>query len=235
MTIHLPFNSKTPGGAIRATIQQLLKTGLGLLWSDTLGDWTTAATTFNDRTFPVVEQDVGDNAIAYYGQAVFDNESFTGTIIKGYHDTAALPVANILLYSEIGYVRRGEEIDFVIADDRANMDVSQIFTFQVSKRTDGTYAAPAGKEITISPLDDIDFTYDLPKLFPSGTFISQINTVEVSPTGTLVIDKVGPQGLYPILSTSGGQVAGTDYTVSCVALLNTAVQVKCQGILRCVT
>ena len=229
MAIHFLYNSITPGGAVRASLQQLTESGLGDLWSDVLTAWTTPVTAFNDRTYPVTEQTVGETAIAYYGQAVFDNETFTGTIIKGYHDTAA---GNVLLFSEVGYVRRGQEIDFTIADDRANMDVSQIFTFKVSKRSDGTYAAT--NEITLSTLDDVDFTFDLPSLFPAGTYIATISTVDVSPSGTLVVDKIGPQGLYPILSTSGGQVAGTDYTVSCVALLNTGTQVKCQGVLKCV-
>lgn len=239
--IHLAYNSEVSGANIRAQIVQLIDTGLGLtklFWQDntlpvsspTAGQFVTEATAVADRSYPVTEQLPAEDApVAYYGNADDSDMTYTGKLIIGYHDAGNDYARK---YSEIRYFKYGKEVSFTIADDRTNRDISRIFVFELSKRKDRTYAAK--NPITISTEDDIDFTFNLPSIVPSGVVVSKVLSVDVSPSGQMAVESLGPQGAYPVLSTSGGQVAGQDYTVSCLALMDTGETYKCRGILSCV-
>lgn len=237
--LHLFYNpaDQSLSSAIVGKLQQLgslTSPTLGQVWDFTNKEWGDfAGIAYADRTIDMPAQ-TGGFAIGYYAVVDFDT-AFTGNVVFGAFDkTAELANGEIYapLFSEILHVRRGVPFDFVIAEDRTNSDIPRALTFNISKRSDGTYAART--PITISEADDFDFTYDLPKIVPSNVHVVQIQEITVSPAGTLSIAKVGPRDAYPILSLSGGQTAGSTYTVSCVAITNNGDQYKCQGTFICV-
>jgi hypothetical protein len=234
--LHLFYNP-SDGSLAADIVGSLQKQGtvaspsLGEIWDFTNKAWGTfGSIAYADRTIAMPAQTAGF-CVGYYAVADFDTD-FTGNVVFGAFDNTT-PDAAAPLFTEILHVRRGVPFDFVIAEDRTNQDISRVFIFEISKRQDGTYAAK--KPITISTSDDFDFSFSLPSLVPSNVHVVQIQEITVSPTGTLAIEKKGPQGAYPILSLDGGQTAGTTYTVSCVAIMNTGDQYKCQGTFACVS
>jgi hypothetical protein len=225
MTVHFLFNSSTAGGNIRATLQQLTDSGLGDFWQDSSTSFVTTAETFTARSYAVTEQVVGDASVAYYGQAdVAHAMTYTGMLIKGYHNAAA---ANVLLFSEVGYFRNGEEVDFTIAQDRTNTKLAQPFIFKMSRRADRTIVA--SNDIYLSDVDVTDFAFDIDALVTDGVVVSTITNIQVSPAGGLGVTSVGPRDQLAMLKTDGSQVAGITYDVSCDVLTSDLKTLELNG------
>lgn len=214
MVAHFLYNSVTPGGAVRATMQVLDDSGLGDFWQDSSESFVADTVAFTDRSYPVTEQTVGNASIAYYGQAIF-NSTFTGNIIKGYHDTAA---ANVLLFSEVSYFRNGTEVSFTIADDRVNSPVAHPFIVKMSRRADGSIVAT--NKLYVSDVDVVDFAINVDVLTTPGIMVSTIDNIAVTPSGSLVVTAVGSRDQLAVLKTDGNQVEGITYDVSCDVLLS---------------
>ncbi len=225
--LHLLYNSEVAGAAIRASIQQLTDSGLGLLWSDTLTQWTTSATAFNDRTNPVTGQVVSDNAVAYYGTSTFNN-TYTGRIIVGYHDTNN---SNNIIFSEVRYVRRGVELSFTLAPDRLQTQIGEPFIAHLSRRGDNKIVAL--NEINVGDDDTQAMAFDLAHLVPKGVTVSDVTSVAVSPSGQMTVTALGGKDAFAVLDIASGQVAGTTYDVSCTALLSSGDQVECNVKVNC--
>lgn len=232
MPLHFLLNSLVPGGAVKATAQQLTDTGLGDFWQDSSESFVTTAVAFDDRSYVVTEQTVGDASVAYYGQAIF-NSTYTGTLIAGYHDTAATPVANVLLFSEVRYFRNGTEIDFTISQDRTNQPVGDPFVFKMSRRADGTVAAM--NSIYVSDVDVVDFAFETEALVATGAVVALISNVAVSPSGQLGVVAVGPRDSRAVLITDGSQAAGITYSVTCDVLMSTGETIELNGRIVCVS
>lgn len=223
MVAHFLYNSVTPGGAVRATMQVLDDSGLGNFWQDSSESFVADTVAFTDRSYAVTEQTVGNASIAYYGQAIF-NSTYTGNIIKGYHDTAA---GNVLLFSEVSYFRNGTEVSFTISDDRVNSPVAQPFIMKMSRRADGSIVAT--NKLYVSDVDVVDCAFDIEPLTTPGTVVSTIDNVAVSPSGSLSVTAVGPRDQLAILTTDGNQVEGTTYDISCDVLLSDGTTLQLNG------
>jgi len=223
MVAHFLYNSITAGGAVRATMQQLDDSGLGLFWQDSSTSFVADTVAFTDRSYAVTEQVVGNASIAYYGNATFDS-TYTGNIIKGYHDTAA---GNVLLFSEVAYFRNGTEVSFTIADDRVNSPVAQPFVWKMSRRADGRIVA--SNKIYLSDVDVVDVAFNVDVLTNPGVMVSTIDNIAVSPAGGLGVAAVGPRDQLAILQTDGSQVEGITYDVTCDVLLSDSTTLQLNG------
>jgi len=228
MAFNLLFNGEA-GGNIRASMQQLLRSGLGLLWSDTLGTFTTNATPFNDRTIAVPSQNVSNNAITYFGQAVFDSV-YTGDLVVGYHDTDS---ANKILFSEVRHVRRGLEVSFVISPDRLQTKIAEPFIAYLSRR--GNNKIVSLNDITVADAEIKPFAFELSQLVPDGVNVSDVTAVSVTPTGEMVVTALGGHDAQAILDIEGGQVSGKSYTVSCNVLTSDGDQIEANVKVNCKT
>jgi hypothetical protein len=226
MVAHFLLNSLTAAGAVKGTLQQLDDSGLGNFWQDSSESFVTNAVAFDDRSYPVTEQTPGDASVAYYGQAIF-NSTYTGTIIKGYHDTAASPVANVTVFSEVSYFRNGKEVSFTISDDRVNSPVAKPFIWKMSRRADGSIAAT--NTIYVSDVDVVDCAFDIEPLTTPGIMVSAIFNLAVSPVGSLGVVVVGPRDQLAIIMTDGNQVEGTTYDISCDVLLSDSTTLQLNG------
>ena len=215
--IPLYFNSETAGGNIRAIIQKLPSTVPKQIWSDTLGDWTTAAATpvLADRTYPVTEQVPGESFIAYEGLANFVS-SYTGNIGIGYIDAAAAPLKTP--FSEIRYFINGAEVTFTIAQNHSNIRVADPFVMKMSRRADGSVVANNDVSISDAFADWIAFEADV--LTPDGVYIADINNIVVSPAGALAVTSSAPAGTRVNLLVDGNQVAGNTYDITLDILMN---------------
>jgi hypothetical protein len=225
MTVHFLFNSPTAGGSIRASLQQLTDSGLGDFWQDSSTSFVTTAESFTDRSYPVTEQVVGNASVAYYGQAdVAHAMTYTGMLIKGYHDTAA---SNVLVFSEVSYFRNGEEVDFTIAQDRTNTPVAKPFVLEMSRRADGTIVAM--NNLYVSDVDVTDFAFDISPIVTDGVVVSTITNIQVSPAGGLGVTSIGPRDQLAVLRTDGSQLAGITYDVSCDVLTSDTKTLELNG------
>ncbi len=235
MSIHLLYNGTEPLGDIRATIQQLSNaSGLGDFWQDSSGTFVTTAVAFASRSYAVVEQTVGNASVQYYGNADLDVlgthvMTYTGDLIIGYHDNAD---SQVLLFSEVVSVRNGTVVSLTVAEDRANTPVGEAFVFKMSRRADGVIVA--NDAVYVSDVDVVEFAFEIESLVPDGIVVSTISNIAVSPTGSLVVTKVGPRDTQAILKTSGAQTAGVTYDVSCDVLTSSAVTLQLNGQIKCI-
>lgn len=226
----LALNSLTVTGSVRALCQEITPAAdLGRIWTDSIG-WTSVAETpiFNDYTFPVVAQNPGETYIGYHGKVLFDND-FTGDLGIGYKDTGD---SNANVFSEIHHFRNGQKVSFVIADQYTDIGVAEPFIFKMGRRADGVIVA--NNDIHISDVAVVPFGFDVTNLVTIGETVALISNVVVAPTGSLTVTKVGKRDQLAILITSGSQVAGTDYSITCDVLTSKETTLQLNGTIKCV-
>lgn len=120
---------------------------------------------------------------------------------------------------------------------RINVDVPPAFTFVMGRREDGTVYSE--NTIKISPLQNpLAIAFDISKLYPKKQFgenlVLSLATPSASPSGLLLTGPNGPRDNKAIIGLAGGQVAGTDYEVTCIVTLIFPDTVQCRGIVKCV-
>ncbi len=230
MVIHFLYNSTTAGGNIKGTLQKLTDSGLGDFWQESSTSFVTTATAFANRSYAVTEQTVGDAAIAYYGSTPASGMSYTGALIKGYHDADD---SNNLVFSEVAYVRNGIEVSFTLAQDRTNQEIASPFTWVMGRRADGSVTA--GDSIYLSDSDSPDVAFDCSAIKPPGVMVSSISNLTIATSGELAMTVAGPRDQQAVLNVTGGQVAGTTYDVTCDALFTDSSTIELNGKIVTVT
>ena len=228
MAFDLLFNGAL-GGNIRATMQQKLKVGLGLMWSDNQGTFIPGSSLFTDISYPVVQQNPSENSVNYFGQAVF-NSVFTGDLVVGYHD---LDNGDTNLFSEVRHVRRGLEVSFVISPDRLQTKIAESFIAYLSRRGDNKIVSL--NDITVADAEIKPFAFELSQLVPDGVHVSDVTAVTVTPTGEMVVVALGGHDAQAILDIEGGQIQGKSYTVSCNVLTSDGDQIEANVKVNCKT
>lgn len=238
MSFDLKYNSVVIGANIDAVIQKDSSSGLGNVWSESLGQWTTiAGNAYADITHSVTE--APEHSGVAYAEVIDFDTNYTGRLVVGYYDGAVADpdaggyIANTKpLFSEVRYVRNGHEVSFTLAQDRANMPIATPFIFKMSRRADGTVVAL--ESIYMSDVDVKEFGFDIDVLVPEGTVVSEISNIAVSPAGSLGVNLVGPRDQIAMLKTDGAQVAGTPYTISCDVLTSNSETFELVGTIVCV-
>ncbi len=238
--MHLLYNSVTAGGDIRATIQKLTDSGLGDFWKDqtlptgspTAAAFVTTATAFADRSYPVTEQTLGDAAVAYYGNADTTDMVYSGRLVIGYHDNAGGANKEVL-FSEVRYVRNGVDVSFALPNDRILLPVGNPFLWKMSRRADGSVVAT--NKIYLSDRDVGSVAFETKNLVADGVFVSSISNITVTPAGAVTVVDFGPRDSHAVIELGGGQVSGTTYDVTCVALMTDGQSIELNGKLVCQT
>lgn len=226
--ILFPFTAITLPVSVSAGAQQLSDAGLGDWWQESSGGFVTkAAQTFTQRSYPLTATaTAGDACVTHFGSTPGAALTYTGKLIIGYFDTGN---SDKLLQSVVKYYQGGEDVSLTIAEDRVNTPVPHAFTFVLSRRSDGVVVA--NQDITVSDADVIDFAFDISPLLKGqpGVVVSTISGIVVSPSGAMVATKVGPRDATAVLHIDGGQVAGTDYDVTCNVLTSAGQTIQANG------
>lgn len=114
-----------------------------------------------------------------------------------------------------------------IAPPRINMRPDPGFTFQVSRRADGTYKCTRPLRIAPGAVETIHPAIDMSPLFGQFNFVQTVGTPSIS-GGSLTVAAEGARDTYAILEVDGTATASEERTITVVVTMTSgaSVQVK---------
>lgn len=110
---------------------------------------------------------------------------------------------------------------------RINMRPDPGFTFQVSRRADGTYKCTRPLRIAPGVVETIHPAIDLSPLFGQFNYVQSVGTPSIS-GGSLTVAAEGPRDTYAILEVDGTATGGEERTITVAVTMTSgaSVQVK---------
>lgn len=114
-----------------------------------------------------------------------------------------------------------------IAPPRINMRPDPGFTFQVSRRADGTYKCTRPLRIAPGAVETIHPAIDMSPLFGQFNYVQTVGTPSIS-GGSLTVAAEGARDTYAILEVDGTATASEERTITVVVTMTSgaSVQVK---------
>lgn len=188
---------------------------------------TSAVWAYNSRTLTA-----GTNIVLAKGTGV---TGFNDLDAAGIRSAVGLASANIdTQFDNISVTLTAQDIEDIIdginegiAPPRINMRPDPGFTFQVSRRADGTYKCTRPLRIAPGAVETIHPAIDMSPLFGQFNYVQTVGTPSIS-GGSLTVAAEGARDTYAILEVDGTASAGEERTITVVVTMTSgaSVQVK---------